>query len=332
MKTFKRSHPSAGPRLLPAFVAAFALLLGLLLPVTANAAVTLNKIQTSVYVGGSLRLSPSSGTATGWSSSDRSIATVNSNGLVRGVRKGTCTISCKVSGSTLKCTMNVRTKKTSRYVTNAQAKVWLNLLGAVESGSQTYGKRNYSAFAGPGANSPNEISCTAGAYQEYGENLRELLLEIQKQYPYSFKGRDTAGIADDIRTSWDYSPYTVSPGSAKAKAIQKIISCNAGKFVQDLRAIELLDHYLDGIHGLGVTNLRCAMFMAECYHLGGLAAVKRVVGRAKNKNNLASLRTSLYKDQQDSVSSYQIGDKIYVSRHELIYKWLKTYIRAGARI
>lgn len=295
-------------------------------------AASLNKIQTSVYVNRTVQLSPTSGTASGWKSSNSSIATVSGSGLVRGIRKGTCTISCTVNGKTLKCTMNVRRKQTSRFVSNAYAKVWLNLLGAVESGSQTYGRRNYSAFAGPGANSPNEISCTAGAYQEYGENLRQLLKAIKKQYPYSFKGRDTANIADDLSYSWDSRPYTVSPGSAKAKAIQNIISCNAGKFVQDLRAIELLDAYLTNIKTLGVTNLRSAMFMAECYHLGGFAAVRRVVNRAGNKNKLASLRVSLYKDQSDNVSSYQIGDKIYYTRHELIYKWLRQYIPASARI
>ncbi len=295
-------------------------------------AASLNKIQTSVYVNRTIQLYPTSGTASGWKSSNTSIATVSGSGLVRGIRKGTCTISCTVGGQTLRCTMNVRRKTTSRFVSNKYANVWLNLLGAVESGSQTYGRRNYSAFAGPGANSPNEISCTAGAYQEYGENLRQLLKAIKKQYPYSFKGRDTANIADDLSYDWDSRPYTVSPGSAKAKAIQNIISCNAGKLVQDIRAIELLDAYLTNIKTLGVTNLRSAMFMAECYHLGGFAAVRRVVSRAGNKNKLASLRVSLYKDQQDNASSYQIGDRIYYTRHELIYKWLRQYIPASAAI
>ena len=307
------------------------MLAALLMPGRVSAA-TLNKIQTSVYIGGTTRLKPDRGKATNWKSSNTSIATVSSNGTVTGRKKGTCTISCKVSGKTLKCTMNVRRRQSSKYVTNAQAKVWLNILGAVESGGQVYGKRNYSCFVSPYAGSPNEHSCTAGAYQEYGENLRQLLLAIKKQYPYSFSGRDTAGIASDIKHSWsDGTPYTVRSGSKKAKVIQSIISCNAGAFVQDFRAIDLLDEYLAGIKKLGVTNLRCGMFMAECYHLGGYAAVKRVVNRASNKNRLDSLRTSLYKDQRDTSNSYQIGDSVYKTRHEKVYTWLKKYISASAR-
>lgn len=297
------------------------------------ATATLNKVQTSVYKGGTVQLYPTSGRATSWKSSKPSIATVSSSGLVTGIKKGTCTISCVVGGSTLKCTMNVRKKKMSKYVTNKQANVWLNMLGAVESGGMVYGHRDYAAFSGPGALSPAEYSCTAGAYQEYGENLRQLLLAIKKQYPISFEARDTAGIAKDIKTPWpDSNPYRVSPGSTKARVIQDIISCNAGAFVQDLRAVELLDEYLTDIKKMGVTNLQAALFMAECYHLGGRSPVYRVISRAKTPNSIASLKVSLYKDQKDTSNSYQIGDAMYQNRHDMIYRWIKTYISASAKI
>ena len=296
------------------------------------ASVSLNKVQTSVYIGATVSLHPTSGTASDWKSSKPSVASVDSSGLVTGKKKGTATISCKAGGKTLKCTMNVRRRKRSRYISNAYAKVWLNIIGAVESGGMVYGHRDYGCFANPFENTPNEVSCTGGAYQEYGENLRYLLRDIKKQYPVSFKARDNAGIAGDIKTSWLSSPYQVTASSAKGKAIRAIISCNAGAFVQDLRAIESLDESITSIKALGITNLRCLMFMAECEHLGGFSSVKRVVLRAGNKNNLNSLKASLYKDQNDTSSSYQIGDKFFVSRHEAILSWLKQYIPANAAI
>ncbi len=309
------------------------LFLCLFITVPAGAAtVTLNKVQTSVYVGKTVKLAPTSGKAKNWRSSKPSIATVSSSGVVTGRRKGTSTIYCTVGGKTLKCTMNVRNKNRSKYVTNAQAAVWLNVLGAVESGGMVYGHRDYACFANPGENSPNEASCTGGAYQEYGESLRELLIEIRRQYPVSFNARDKAGIATDIKRSWEYSPYTATYGSSKGQSIRAIISCNAGAFVQDLRACELLDEYIDDIKTLGVTNLRSAMLMAECEHLGGFGAVKRVVNRASNRNSMNSLLVSLFKDQNDYSSSYQIGDSIYRNRHNSIANWLKQYIPASAKI
>lgn len=219
----------------------------------------------------------------------------------------------------------------SKYVSHAYAKVWLNILGAVETGGQVYGKRNYSSFIGPYTGSPNEYSCTAGAYQEYGENLRQLLLAIKKRYPSTFKKLDTANIAKDLKRSWsDSTPYAVKAGSAKAKVIIKIISSTRGKQVQNQRAVDLLDAYLKNIRKLGVKKLRCGLFLAECYHLGGYAAVKRVVSRAANKNTMPALRKSLYLDQKDKSNSYQIGDIVYKTRHEAIYNWLKNYIPASA--
>lgn len=41
------------------------------------------------------------------------------------------------------------------------------ILYAVESGGQVYGRQNYSAFAGVGANTPNEKAITIGAGQWY---------------------------------------------------------------------------------------------------------------------------------------------------------------------
>ena len=57
------------------------------------------------------------------------------------------------------------------------------ILYAVESGGQVYGHQNYSAFAGVGANTPNEKAITIGAGQWYAGEARLLLQNIQKKYP-----------------------------------------------------------------------------------------------------------------------------------------------------
>ena len=218
----------------------------------------------------------------------------------------------------------------SRYVNSTYAEVWLNMLGAVETGGQIYGNRDYSSFIGPYTSSPNEYSCTAGAYQEYGDNLRQLLLAIKKKYPSTFRKLDTANIAGDLARPWtSRNPYIVRPGSAKARAIQRIISSKQGREVQDQRALDLLDQYLRDIKKLGVKKLRCALFLAECYHLGGYAAVKRIANRATDKNRISCLKKSLYLDQKDRSNNYQIGDTIYKSRHEAAYKWLIKYVHSG---
>ena len=49
-----------------------------------------------------------------------------------------------------------------------------NIIGAVESGGQIYGKRRYEAYAGRKANSSNENTCTLGWAQNYGNEGRRL--------------------------------------------------------------------------------------------------------------------------------------------------------------
>ena len=75
-----------------------------------------------------------------------------------------------------------------------QLEILTNIIGAVESGGQVYGKRRYEAYAGKGANSANEKTCTLGWAQNYGNEARKLCQMILKEDPGAFRGADTAGI------------------------------------------------------------------------------------------------------------------------------------------
>ncbi|MDO4519445.1 MAG: hypothetical protein Q4B47_04000 [Eubacteriales bacterium] len=307
--------------------------LSTMVPITASAA-SLSRYEVSIYAGRSFTLT-SSTPVKYWKSSNTAIATVNSKGVVTGKGLGTCYIfGVFPNGSKLYCVTTVRSTSASRYITNAQMAVALNMIGAVESGNQVYGKRDYKSFAGPGTNTPGETSSTAGAYQEYGDNLRQLLLRIRKEYPRYFKKYDTAGIAKDLTYAWTSSrPYRVYRGTAKAKAIVNIISAGSGaRLIQDIRCRELVDTYLAHARRLGVRNVRAALFLAECEHLGGASSVERVVRRAKDKNDMRELWRSLILDQKDNSSNYQIGDKIFQTRHVACYKWLAYNISANARM
>ena len=66
------------------------------------------------------------------------------------------------------------------------------ILYAVESGGQVYGHQNYSAFAGVGANTPNEKAITLGAGQWYAGEARLLLQNISVRClrrQWTFRGK-----------------------------------------------------------------------------------------------------------------------------------------------
>lgn len=86
--------------------------------------IKLNASSASVGVGSTKTLKASvagySKTVT-WSSSNKSVATVSSKGVVKGIKKGTCTITAKANGVTATCKITV-TEKVTKAVLEAYAK------------------------------------------------------------------------------------------------------------------------------------------------------------------------------------------------------------------
>ncbi len=94
-----------------------ALTLSVINPMTAQAAVKLNKTEASVKVGKTtkLKIRGAKSAKVKWSSSKKKIATVSNKGVVTGKKPGKTTIKAKVSGKTYKCQLAVLCKR-HKYV------------------------------------------------------------------------------------------------------------------------------------------------------------------------------------------------------------------------
>lgn len=201
--------------------------------------------------------------------------------------------------------------------------VMKNILYAVETGGQVYGKHNYASLIGAGHNTSNEVAITIGAGQWYATEAKTLLNKILSKYPKEFKSMDTAGIQSDL-TSKNWSKYSISVGSDKAKCIVKIISSEVGIKCQDELMLEQINTYSEEITKTYGKMADTAMM--ECInikHQGGSGALKRILGKTTKPYTLDKIYATLNLDPADKSSNNQVGD--YVTRQKIVYKFIKTY-------
>lgn len=213
-------------------------------------------------------------------------------------------------------------------LTDYQMDVMCNILAAVETGGQVYGKGRWDDFTEAGKNSSNEKAITIGCYQFYGTNAKELLNKIRKDYPAKFQQLDTEGIANDLDHK-DWSTYKLSKTSDKAKCIQKIISSQVGIIAQKALMAEQITVYINRAVTEGVTSVQAAMFCANIQHLGGKGPVQRIIKKCGTPLTIERLFSTLAKDQKDASSNNQVGDSLYWSRHVKVYGWIKEKIQEG---
>lgn len=199
------------------------------------------------------------------------------------------------------------------------------ILYAVESGGQVYGRQNYSAFAGVGANTPNEKAITIGAGQWYAGEARLLLQNIQKKYPTDFSKLDTTGIAADLKKSWDR--YGVSATSAKGKCIIAIISSAAGIKCQDeLMETQIKEYAASLGKTYGTMSDTAMMECINIYHQGGASALKRILAKTAKPYTAKGIYAALNTDPADPKPN-QVGD--YTTRQKKVYEFITKYADGG---
>lgn len=204
----------------------------------------------------------------------------------------------------------------------ANITVMRKILYAVESGGQVYGKQNYAAFAGVGANTPNEKAITIGAGQWYAGEAKRLLELIREKYPNDFKKLDTAGIAADLEKSW--AAYGVSKTSTKGKCIIAIISGASGIKCQDSLMDTQIKEYAASIEKTYGKMADAAMM--ECIniiHQGGASALKRILAKTQKPYTAKSIYAALNTDPADKSNNNQVGD--YVTRQKKVYEFITKY-------
>ena len=200
--------------------------------------------------------------------------------------------------------------------------VLVNVIGAVESGGQVYGRRNYAAYTPPYCNSNIEHTITLGWGQYYGAEAKKLIQMINDKYPDTFKKLDTAGIAGMLSKDWVSIRW--NPSEAQKKVLIALIDSEGGHICQDDLFKELMNKFIADCEKKYTKDIKAIMMYCEIRHLGG-SAVNRIFDRLNGNYNLDSIMASLVKDQNDNSNDNQVGDSKFWSRHLKCKQFIEQY-------
>lgn len=212
-------------------------------------------------------------------------------------------------------------------MTQKELDILTNIIGAVETGGQIYGKRRYECYVPPYHNSSAEHTCTLGWAGNYGARARKLCQMIFDENPSEFRKADSANIEKKLKVDWVATKW--NPSSSEKTALIAIITTDTGKKCQDKLFQESVKSYIKNAEDFGVMDVKAQMMWCEIEHLGGLKPVKRIFARATKPYTPESIFASLLKDQNDTSSNNQVGDKKFQSRHECCVRWINQYVKSS---
>ncbi len=202
-------------------------------------------------------------------------------------------------------------------------KVLTNIIGAVESGGQVYGKQNYSAYAAPYTNTQNEHTITLGWAQNYGYEAKRLIQMIHDKAPGVFNSIDDGSISNMLSKDWVAIRW--NPNSKQKNILIQLISSEIGKQCQDELFMSLMKSFVADCESTYTKSVPAVMMYCEIRHLGGISAANRIFKRCSGNYSLSSIMDALKQDQYDTRSSNQVGDKKFWSRHEKCVEFINKY-------
>lgn len=202
--------------------------------------------------------------------------------------------------------------------------VLTNIIGAVESGGQVYGKRRYDAYAAPYTNSAVEHTITLGWAQNYGSEAHTLIQMIYDKDPQVFRKIDTnGGISAMLKKDWVAIKW--NPTSGQKKKLIALIDSAAGHECQDELFARLMKTFIADCEKTYTKSIPAIMMYCEIRHLGGVGPVKRIFDRLGGDYSLDAIMASLVKDQRDTSNDNQVGDTKFWSRHIKCKTFIEQY-------
>lgn len=217
-------------------------------------------------------------------------------------------------------------------MTEENLDILTNIIGAVETGGQIYGKRRYNQYTPPYTNTKLEHTITLGWAGFYGAEARKLVQMIYDIDPQAFKKIDSDGKIQNM-LSKDWVAMKWNPSPVQRSVLIQLIDSPAGHKAQDeLFKQEMKQYIADCEKDYPGADTEAQMMYCEIRHLGGKSAANRIFKRCNGNYSLNNIMSALKQDQNDTSSSNQVGDKLFWSRHEKCKEFIEKYVGKGEQM
>ena len=192
--------------------------------------------------------------------------------------------------------------------------VLMNVIGAVESGGQEYGRRDYAAYADPYTNSEKEHTITLGWAQNYGNEARQLIrmiFDVAPEVVWQIDSDNT--VLEMLSHDWEQEHW--KPTKEQKAVLLTLIISEPGRQCQDALFSMLMVEFIKDCAEKYTDDVKAQMMYCEIRHLGGKKSAERIFDRLKDDYSLDAIMASLVRDQRDLSSDNQVGDVKFWGRH-----------------
>ena len=206
-----------------------------------------------------------------------------------------------------------------------QMDIMFNIVGALETGGQVYGQRDYSNFINVEAGA--EVTATLGWSSFYGVHGKEYLQRFKAENPDLFSKLDTAGVNPVLDISWEDTHWQANP--AQKAAIVEMISTPEGRKLQDTMTAERLSaHWKYAVENY-TDNMRAVAWYTNIAELAGSGTAQTVFDEAHGDYSLENLYNVTMSHNGCAAC---IGASLYHSRHALYKQWIEEHYGADEKV
>ena len=205
-----------------------------------------------------------------------------------------------------------------------QMDVMLNMLGALETGGQVYGQRDYGNFIN--AELAAEVTATLGWSSMYGENGRKWLERFKSENPDLFSKLDEGGqVAPVLNIGWEQSRWNANP-TQKASIVNMLTTDQGRKLQDQMTAEREADHWKYCVANY-TDNMRAVAWFTNIAELAGRSVADYVFQAANGNYSL----DNLYNITMSRTGAGAIGDAMYHRRHSLYKQWIEEHYAADEK-